>query len=244
MSLMIDLDEVDSMKIADIMSTSPVVLAPEQTIREASQVFLDHQIDGAPVVDEHGQMVGLVTKSHIYQVLAQDGDPDTPIQALMKEAVIIGRPDDRVRDLIRTSVGRLPVIEHNQVVGMVTRTDLARAYFDSFNYLSKELQAILDSTHNLIISVDREGRINLLNRAAEEFLHLKSSEVRGLEIIKVIPNSGLMEILETRRSRPVQKITLNNSLFISNRTPIIEDGQMVGAVAVLQDISELESISR
>lgn len=232
------------MKIANIMSTSPVVLAPGQTIREASQVFLDHQIDGAPVVDEHGQMVGLVTKSHIYQVLAQDGNPDTPLQALMKEAVIIGRPDDRVRDLIRTSVGRLPVIEHNQVVGMVTRTDLARAYFDSFNYLSKELQAILDSTHNLIISVDGEGRINLLNRAAEEFLHLKSSEVRGLEIIKVIPNSGLMEILETGRSRPVQKITLNNSLFISNRTPIIEDGQMVGAVAVLQDISELESISR
>ncbi len=232
------------MKIADIMSTQLVVLAPEQTIREVSQIFLEHKIDGSPVVDKHGQMIGLITKSHLYQVLAQDRDPDTPVRELMKQAVIVGRPEDSVRDLIRTSVGRLPVIDGNQVVGMVTRTDLARAYFNSFNYVSKELQTILDSTHNLIISVDKDGRINLLNRAAEEFLDLKSAEVRGLEIMKVIPNSGLMEILETGRSRPVQQITLNNSVFISNRTPLIENGEIVGAVAVLQDISELESISR
>lgn len=232
------------MKISNIMSTDLVTLSPDQTIREASRIFLEHQIDGAPVVDECGQMLGLLTKSHIYRVFALGRDPDTPVRALMKQALIVGHPEELVRDLIRNSVGRMPVIDQNKVVGMVTRTDLARAYFNSFNYVSNELQTILDSTHNLIVSIDKNGRINLLNRAAEEFLDLKSSEVRGLEIIQIIPNSGLVEILETGCSRPVQKITLNNSLFISNRTPIIEHGELIGAVAVLQDISELESISR
>ena len=37
---------------------------------------------------------------------------------------------------------------------------------------------------------------------------------------------------------------LKDSLFISNRTPMFEDGEIIGAVAVLQDISELENISR
>ncbi|MEQ8175658.1 MAG: sigma 54-interacting transcriptional regulator, partial [Syntrophomonadaceae bacterium] len=112
------------------------------------------------------------------------------------------------------------------------------------NSVSNELQTILNSTHNLIISIDKHGRINVLNRAAEKFLGLKSKAVRGREIIKVIPNSGLMEILETGCSRPVQKIELNKRTFISNRTPIKKRGEIIGAVAVLQDISELESISR
>lgn len=232
------------MKLSDIMSTDLVILHPEQTIQAASQIFLDHQIDGAPVVDEHGQMIGLLSKSHIYRILAQGGNPQTPVKELMKQALIVGHPDERVQDLIKTSVGRMPVIDQNMVVGMVTRTDLARAYFTSFNYVSNELQTILDSTHNLIISIDKEGRINLINRAAEEFLDLKKADVQGMNIMQVIPNSGLVEILETGTSKPVQKIDLNHSLFISNRTPIIENGEIIGAVAVLQDVSELESISR
>lgn len=38
------------MKLSDIMSTDLVILTPQQTIQEASQVFLDHQIDGAPMI--------------------------------------------------------------------------------------------------------------------------------------------------------------------------------------------------
>ena len=136
------------------------------------------------------------------------------------------------------------MLDHKVVVGMVTRTDLARAYFESFNTISTEFATVLNSTHNLIISIDREGKINVLNRAAEKFLGLKSGVVQGRDIMKIIPNSGLMEILETGCSRPVQKIELNKRTFISNRTPIKKDGEIIGAVAVLQDISELESISR
>ncbi|WP_276624495.1 sigma-54 interaction domain-containing protein [Syntrophomonas wolfei] len=42
----------------------------------------------------------------------------------------------------------------------------------------------------------------------------------------------------------LQKIMLNNHYFISNRSPIIKDGEIIGAVGVLQDISELEELSR
>lgn len=232
------------MKLRDIMSNNLIVLTPRHTIQHASQIFLDHQIDGAPVVNENRELLGLLTKSHIYRVMAQGRQPSTPVGKVMKENIIIGHPDEKVRDLIKTNVGRMPVMDQNMVVGMVTRTDLARAYFASFNSVSSELQTILNSTHNLIISIDSKGKINLLNRAAEKFLGLKNRAVQGRDIMKVFPNSGLMEILETGCSKPVQKIVLNKRTFISNRTPIKKRGQIIGAVAVLQDISELESISR
>lgn len=232
------------MRLSQIMSYNPIVLTPVQTIKEASCIFLDNQIDGAPVVNEKGELLGLVTKTHIYRVMARGGKLSIRVGDVMKKGLIIGHPDERVCDLIKTNVGRMPVLDKNTVVGMVTRTDLARAYFDSFNSVSNELQTILNSTHNLIISIDKSGNINVLNRAAERFLGLKSSVVQGRNIMKVIPNSGLIEILETGCSRPVQKIVLNNRTFISNRTPIKKHGEIIGAVAVLQDISELESISR
>lgn len=232
------------MKLSEIMSDNLIVLAPGHTVKEASQIFLDHQIDGAPVVNEKGEMLGLLTKNHIYRVMARGEKPSTPVREIMKRGLILGHPDEKVRDLIKTNVGRLPVMDQNIVVGMVTRTDLARAYFDSFNSISNEFSTILNYIHNLIISIDRNGKINVLNRAAEKFLGLKSAAVQGRDIMKIIPNSGLMEILETGCSKPAQKIELNNSTFISNRSPIKKHGELIGAVAVLQDISELESISR
>jgi PAS domain S-box-containing protein len=226
------------------MSTDPVTLTLAHTIREASRVFIDHEIDGAPVIDEHGRMAGLLTKSHLYRVLAGDGDPNATVGQIMTTSVLTGHPDEKVRNLIKRSVGRLPVVDQDKVVGMITRSDLAYAYFNSFIYLSNELQTILDSTHNLIVAIDKNARITLVNRAAENFLDIKSTDVLGQEIMQVIPNSGLVETLVTGCPRPVQKIMLKNSLFISNRTPILEDGEIIGAVAVLQDISELENISR
>jgi len=226
------------------MSTDLVTLNLGHTVREASRIFLDHEIDGAPVIDEQGRMIGLLTKSHLYRVLAGNGDPNTTVGQIMNTSVITGCPDEKVRDLIKRRVGRLPVVDQGKVVGMITRSDLAYAYFNSFTYLSNELQTILDSTHNLIIAIDKNARITLLNRAAENFLDIKSTDVIGQEIMQVIPNSGLVETLVTGCPRPAQKIMLKNSLFISNRTPILEDGEIIGAVAVLQDISELEIISR
>ena len=232
------------MKLSEIMSHNLIVLTLEHTIREASQIFLDHQIDGAPVVNEKREILGLLTKSHIYRVMARGEKPSTLVGEVMKQGIIVGHPDEKVRDLIKTNVGRMPVMDKNTVIGMITRTDLARAYFDSFNSISNEFSTILNSTHNLIISIDRNGRINLLNRAAEKFLGLKSTAVQGRDIMKIFPNSGLLEILETGSTKPVQKIKLNNRMFISNRSPIKEGKKIIGAVAVLQDISELESISR
>ncbi|NLO22358.1 MAG: CBS domain-containing protein [Syntrophomonadaceae bacterium] len=229
------------MRLTDIMSTKLVVLTLNHTVKEAAQIFLDNQIDGAPVVNEKGELLGLLTKSHIYRVIVQDQNTGSLVGDIMNPDLTVGHPDEEVKDIF-DKVGRLPVVDKKVVVGMITRTDIARAFFESS--ISNDLLNIIDATHNLIIAVDCRGKLSLLNQVAEKFLGVKGNEVLGRDIVEIIPNTGLMEILKTGVSKPVQKIVLKNCTFISNRTPIKKNGEIIGAVAVLQDISELENISR
>lgn len=227
------------------MSRDPILLNINHTLRDVSTIFLNHQIDGAPVVNNKNKLVGLITKSHIYRAVSTSADVNTKVVEVMKREPSFGSPDDSIDMYIHTKIGRLPVVDKaKSVIGMFTRSDIAAALFESYNDLSYEIETIINSAHNLFISVDIKGKISVVNKAAEEFLGIKANSLRGRYITEVLPNSGLMETLETGSKKLVQKIVIKNRLFISNRSPIKKGGKIIGAVAVLQDVSELESISR
>ncbi|ABI68791.1 sigma-54-dependent Fis family transcriptional regulator [Syntrophomonas wolfei] len=232
------------MNLGEIMSPNPVLLRPEQSIRETVTLFLERNIDGAPVVDENNQIIGLFTKTHVYRAIEQEMDMLQPIEKLMKRDIIIGHPEEEIEDVLYPGLGRLPIADETGIMGMITRTDLARVFLESYRNISSELDAIINSTHNMIVSVDKQSRIRVFNRAAEKLLKQKAENVKGKLIDDVYPTSRLTNIIKSGQVETLQKIMLNNHYFISNRSPIIKDGEIIGAVGVLQDISELEELSR
>ncbi len=232
------------MKFREIMTTDPVTLKPEHRVREAAHIFIERRIDGAPVLDGEGRLMGLFTKTHLYRCITQDIPFDTPVADLMERRVTTGDPDAIIDDVIYPQVGRLPMVEDGKLVGMVTRTDLARAFFDALREVSVEFKTIIDSTHNMIVSVDTEGLINIFNAPAERNLRTRAEDVRGLPILEVFPTSGLLETLKTGAVEAMQKIILNGQMYLSNRSPIVKDGKIIGAVAVLQDIQDLENLTQ
>jgi PAS domain S-box-containing protein/TyrR family helix-turn-helix protein len=96
----------------------------------------------------------------------------------------------------------------------------------------------------VIVSIDTKGIINVWNASAERLLGGRAEEVVGKNILDVLPTSDLMDVIDRGMVEPLKKVQLNGHFFLSNRSPIIKDSNVVGAVAVLQDISEIESISR
>lgn len=232
------------MRYREIMTTNPVTLKPEQTVREAADIFIERRIDGAPVLDEEGRLLGLFTKTHLYRCITRDVPYDTLVAELMERSVITGDPDSIIDDEIYPQVGRLPMVEDGKLVGMVTRTDLARAFFDALREVTVEFKTIIDSTHNMIVSVDTEGLINIFNAPAERNLCTRAEDVRGLPILDVFPTSGLLETLKTGAVEAMKKIILNGQMYLSNRSPIVKDGKIIGAVGVLQDIQDLENLTQ
>jgi len=60
---------LNKIKIKDIMSKNPVTVPPDYTIEETAEVLMTHHISGAPVLDEQGRMVGVITRNDLFKAL-------------------------------------------------------------------------------------------------------------------------------------------------------------------------------
>jgi PAS domain S-box-containing protein len=107
--------------------------------------------------------------------------------------------------------------------------------------VQQQFYAIIDASKNGILAVDSTGMVIIANREVGEILGLELERIIGQPIVKLIPNTLLLEILKTREPLLGQKITVNRTVVMANYAPIISEGVLVGAISVFQDISILES---
>lgn len=238
-----DLKIKSSLKVKDFMRYHPEFLTAKDSIRSAVEIMVNNSIDAVPIVDEAGDLQGIVTKTLVLREILNGIDLQQPISQIMISQVNSIGPEEDVSNLIAINVGNLPVLRDQTVVGMVTLSDTIRAYFSSLIALHAELNAVINSTHNGILTVNEAGEISLINKAAEWILGLKREDVVGKKISEVVPQSKLPEILASGQGRLGQKVVYQEKVFISNLTPVVGNRQIIGAVEVFQDISELEMIS-
>ena len=232
-----------SLKVKDFMRDELDILSMSDSIVSAMKIMVKDNIDAVPIVDGSRNLVGLITKTLVLRKTLAGIDLTKPISDIMiKDIASIG-PDEDVTKLISINVGNLPVVKNHQLLGMVTLSDTIRAYFSSLITLHAELNTIIDCTHNGILTVNDEGEIILINRAAEVALRLKREEVVGRKVGEVLPQNRLTEALVKGEVSFGQKFILGKKGYICNITPVHGNGKFMGTVGVFQDISELELIS-
>ncbi|WP_419881982.1 sigma 54-interacting transcriptional regulator [Peribacillus sp. B-H-3] len=99
---------------------------------------------------------------------------------------------------------------------------------------------IFSSMRNGIIVVDRNTKVLLMNSAAQKLLKIEEEEYAGKEIHQFVPNTEVQSVLESGESTIGVKMNINGLLCMVNRTPMYQDGQLIGVVSVIQDISQME----
>ncbi|WP_243387515.1 CBS domain-containing protein [Bacillus kexueae] len=115
--------------IQQIMSKNVVCVSSNQTVQEAAQLMNQHNIGSIPVV-ENGQIKGIVTDRDITtRTTAQGMDGNTPVSQVMSSNIVTGDPNMSLQEaaqlMSQNQIRRLPVVENNQLVGMVALGDLA-----------------------------------------------------------------------------------------------------------------------
>lgn len=102
----------------------------------------------------------------------------------------------------------------------------------------EERTATFHSMHEGVIAIDNQEQISIFNEKAKSIFSV-TGDVVGKPIREVIPDTRLPEIIEL--SRPVynQEIRVSGKVIMSNRVPIKVKNQIVGAVAIFQDRTEV-----
>ena len=231
------------MIVENFMSTDVSVLKPEDTFGDVVNLFLEKKIDGAPVVED-GKLVGLLTKTHLIRAMSQKIPLERPIKDYMTRLVKTLSPQQSIDDVDIMYTGRYPVVDKDELVGIITKSDIMVALTDIIAEMSGQLEVVINSAYNPIVAIDHKGIITIWNQAAQNITGLTQDAIVGRYINEIIPESELLDIVESGRSEYGIKLSIGNRLFITNRAPIIKNDEITGAVAVLYDISELENVSR
>jgi CBS domain-containing protein len=142
------------MLVENLMTINPVTVTLETTLGDAAKIMLDQHFSGLPVVDASGKLVGIITEGDLLRrpELGTMGEPASWLMAFItpgrlandyahtharhvREAmtadVITITRDTPLAEvaavMLRRHIKRLPVMDADRVVGIVSRSDLLRA---------------------------------------------------------------------------------------------------------------------
>lgn len=115
--------------LKQIMQKKVVTVSPDSTIRETAKKMKDYRV-GYILVTNGESVKGCITDRDLAIWLANGKDPDSSrIDSIMQTSVVTAPPDTDVFDasklMARKKVRRLPVVENNRLIGLVSVSDLA-----------------------------------------------------------------------------------------------------------------------
>lgn len=119
--------------VRELMSTNIVYCTPLDNVYEAAVKMKEEDIGMIPVV-ENDQVIGLVTdRDLVVRGIAEKHPGSNQITNIMTTQIVSVSPDDVVEKaselMARYQIRRLPVIEHGQIVGMLSLGDLATTQY-------------------------------------------------------------------------------------------------------------------
>ena len=119
---------ISSVMVKDVF-TVPLTMQLE----DVAKLMLDNGIGSVPVMDDD-KMVGIVSKADFVTLASGIAFDKITVKEIMSKDLTVVSPTDRLvharRQMIESHVGRLPVVEDDELVGMITSKDLMRAFID------------------------------------------------------------------------------------------------------------------
>ncbi len=123
-----------SMLVKDYMTKHVVTLLPEMEILRAAHLLIRHDISGAPVLDEHGRLAGILTERDCMRVAMQADYHGVP-GGLVKDHMSVNPqfvdPGESILKLAQLFLDgrfhRYPVLNNGHLVGVISRRDVMRA---------------------------------------------------------------------------------------------------------------------
>jgi len=230
-------------------STLPVFKINEMaTVREALKKYNELNFCTLLVADSNDKIIGKITLQKILANIEEKDFLDMPIKKwITRDANVISA--DAALDIIKISKQHkgqklTGIVEEGKLIDAYKQCDIMEYVSEQYYNMYDKLYSIIESAKNGIIAIDDKGIIFVYNYAAARIFKTGKEELIGQHISKLDKRMELLEVVNTGKPQTVVKRIINNYTIVTNRSPLIKDGAVIGAVAIVQDISDLESVSK
>ena len=111
------------------MNRNVIAVKPETSVREAAKVMAKYHI-GSLIILEENRIAGIITEGDILRKVIVEGKDldETKVRDIMTEKVFTIEPDKTIEDAVRLmmekKIKKLPVIENEKLVGIITASDI------------------------------------------------------------------------------------------------------------------------
>lgn len=129
--------EIKDLDVARLMSSDLVTVTPDTGIETAGSTLLEESIGSVLVLDEDGELAGILTATDFVDLVSSGGPVDATVGDYMTGSVVSVDVSDSIRDaaakMISDDIQHLPVEDEDGVVGMLSATDLTAhlSYIDA-----------------------------------------------------------------------------------------------------------------
>ncbi|MFD1326522.1 CBS domain-containing protein [Mycoplana ramosa] len=199
------------MRVKDVMSPTIVGVSPDNSVRQAARIMLDHRVSGLPVVGGDGQLAGIISEGDLIRrtelggaLIASDPEPTEPAEE--RANAYVRRTSWKVGDAMtpdpitidenasvsraatlmqRHGIKRIPVTRDGALVGIVSRADLLQAI----------IAARPDGTASGDEAIQKSVTVRLLENTGLEALGLKVTVENG-----IVHLWGVVEASECKRA--------------------------------------------
>ena len=121
-----------SVRVSDLMSFPVITVEADTSMKAAGKVLREKGCTGLPVVKD-GRLVGILSRRD-FKRLRKERQLASPVKAFMSSRTrTIGPGENPLRAahiMVRHDIGRLPVVQEDRIIGIITRTDTMRYFYD------------------------------------------------------------------------------------------------------------------
>ncbi|MFL5694856.1 MAG: chloride channel protein [Ktedonobacteraceae bacterium] len=156
---------LSTLAVRQAMTAHPLRFSPKQTLAEAEQQLAHHNESGAPVVDQHGNLQGVLTMADIQRIpLAERGQ--SCVEGAMQRDVLAIYPDDTLdealEELTNKRVSWAPVVDaealsgDRHVMGTISAASIVRLYRQTLAKDSRRMRGLIEGTVMLETTIQSE----------------------------------------------------------------------------------------
>ncbi|MBT2697354.1 sigma 54-interacting transcriptional regulator [Bacillus sp. ISL-40] len=243
------------LQIKELITPVDCIVTENTTLVEAISLMNKKKWNLLPVSDVGRKLVGVFTRSSLFQMVLDEKPLTTPIKKYIKAQVKtlpINTPYEKIELIVKNSqVGTGVIIdEHDQVVGILTKTDMVMSLLQTsqelktVKTLKRTLETALDHAYDGIVMTDEKKNILMVSPPLLELFNLQLEAVLYHPVAKVLPELQLDNVYQSETAEVSEFLEINGIKYIVHRIPIQENGRIIGAIGKvvfrqLNEVSEL-----